>query len=390
MRIGFALGGSDLGRSGIGIYVAEVLPRLVARARDRGDRVVVFGTRAEHRAFDTASLRVELSFLPRVFDRPGPSALFHLAMSGPLAALSRVDVLLLPAANRRITLVSPVPTVAVVHDVAQLSVAEKYDPLRMTYVQRIVVPAFRRVGSLVAVSNATQNDLVEALGIPAEDIRVVYNGVDADRFRPRDRRDPEVEAALDTHNISRPYLLYVSRLEHPGKNHLRLVRAFGGSELAKTHDLLLVGADWGAHESIVEEAQRAGIGDRVRWLGFVDAADLPSLVALADAMIMVGLREGFGLPALEAIAAGRPVCASNTGALPEVVGPHGALCDPFDEASITRALEASVADTDLRARVRAEGPAWARARGWQRTADGLYDACLALLDSRPVRHDRPQ
>jgi glycosyltransferase involved in cell wall biosynthesis len=301
-----------------------------------------------------------------------------------------VDVLLLPAANRRITLVSPVPTVAVVHDVAQLSVAEKYDPLRMTYVQRIVVPAFRRVGSLVAVSNATQNDLVEALGIPAEDIRVVYNGVDADRFRPRDRRDPEVEAALDTHHISRPYLLYVSRLEHPGKNHLRLVRAFGGSELAKTHDLLLVGADWGAHESIVEEAQRAGIGDRVRWLGFVDAADLPSLVALADAMIMVGLREGFGLPALEAIAAGRPVCASNTGALPEVVGPHGALCDPFDEASITRALEASVADTDLRARVRAEGPAWARARGWQRTTDGLYDACLALLDSRPVRHDRPQ
>ncbi len=379
MRIAFALGGSDLGRSGIGIYVREVLPRLIAICREQGDELLVLGTPAEHRAYDTEHLGVPLQTLPAAFDRPGASALFHLLGVGPLSRLRRADVLLLPAANRRINLglAHSVPTVAVVHDVAQLAVADKYDPLRMAYVERLVVPAFRRATVLVAVSNATRDDLVQALHLPKERIRVVLNGVDADRFQPTERDDAAVRRTLAAHRLERPFLLYVSRLEHPGKNHLRLVRAFGSSALAASHDLILVGADWGAHERIVAEARSAGVADRVRWLGFVDDADLPKLVAASDAVVMVGLREGFGLPALEAIAAGRPVCASNTGALPEVVGPHAALCDPLDERSIRQALERAVSDEALRAGVLAEGQAWARARGWGATAQGLYDACLA-------------
>jgi glycosyltransferase involved in cell wall biosynthesis len=224
--------------------------------------------------------------------------------------------------------------------------------------------------------------MVEALSIPKEEIRVVFNGVDADRFQPRDRSDAAVSKSLARHDLERPYLLYVSRLEHPGKNHVRLVRAFAASGLAESHDLILVGADWGAHERIVAEAESAGVADRVRWLGFVDDEDLPNLVAASDAVVMVGLREGFGLPALEAIAAGRPVCASETGALPEVVGPHAALCNPLDEGSIREALERVVSDVELRERVAEGGQAWARLRGWGQTAAGLYDACSSVGDDR--------
>jgi glycosyltransferase involved in cell wall biosynthesis len=380
MRIVFPLGGTDLGRSGIGICVREVLPRLASLCREKGDELVVLGTRAEHEAYDTSALGVERHFLPSVLDRPGVSALFHLVAAAPLSRLSRADVLLLPAANRRIPLSAPLPTVGVVHDLAQLAVDDKYDPLRMAYFRHLVVPAFGRTTQLVAVSNATRDDMVDALSIPKEEIRVVFNGVDADRFQPKDRSDASVAESLARHHLERPFLLYVSRLEHPGKNHVRLVRAFAASSLAESHDLILVGADWGAHERIVTEAESAGVKDRVRWLGFVEDRDLPNLVAASDAVVMVGLREGFGLPALEAIAAGRPVCASETGALPEVVGPHAALCDPLDVGAIRRALERVVSDTELRERVAAEGQAWARQRGWGETAAGLYDACSSVGD----------
>jgi glycosyltransferase involved in cell wall biosynthesis len=104
---------------------------------------------------------------------------------------------------------------------------------------------------------------------------------------------------------------------------------------------------------------------------------LPKLLAGANSVAMVGLREGFGLPALEALATGRPVFASNTGALPEVVGDLGALCDPFSEDSIREALDRTVGDQDLRARVVSEGPASARERGWGATAQKLVEICLA-------------
>ncbi|RLB45061.1 MAG: hypothetical protein DRJ42_30780, partial [Deltaproteobacteria bacterium] len=173
MRIAFYLAGSDLGRSGIGIYVREVLPRLAALAEEAGDDIVVVGTRAEHEAFSTRTLAVERRFLPAALDRPGPSALFHLAAAGLLAPLHRADVILLPAANRRLTAVSRLPTVAVVHDIAQLEVAKKYDPLRMAYVKYAVMGALRRADSLVTVSGATRDDLAAALAIDPSTIRVV-------------------------------------------------------------------------------------------------------------------------------------------------------------------------------------------------------------------------
>lgn len=379
MRIAFYLAGSDLGRSGIGVYVQEVLPRLVVLARSQGDEVVVVGTRADHRAFATADLAVDCGFLPALLDEPGPSALFHLVAAGALASRHRADVALLPAANRRLTAVSRVPTVAVVHDLAQLEVARKYDPLRMAYVKYAVMGALRRADSLVTVSGATRKDLAQALTVDPASIRVVLNGVDTARFHPREATNPAAGRVRRAHGLERPFLLYVSRLEDPGKNHLRLVEAFAASSLAASHDLILVGADWGAAPAITAAALEAGVGDRVRWLGFVDDADLPILVSLAAAVIMVGLREGFGLPALEAIAAGRPVCAANAGALPEVVGPYAALCDPYNVDSIRRALEAAVADEALRAKVAAEGPDWAQARGWGATAQGLYEACVAVV-----------
>ncbi|MEZ4255710.1 MAG: glycosyltransferase family 1 protein [Polyangiales bacterium] len=374
-RLAIALGGTDWGRSGVGVYAREVLRTLVPRVTDSGGSVVALGTPRDLEAYADDLLGVDRSVAP--VDSPLTSALWYATWAGRAARRAGADVLLLPAANRRVAFRAGLPVVGVVHDLAQLHVEQKYDPLRMFYFSRVMLPALGTMTRLVAVSEATRRDLVSVLGRGAPPIDVVPNGVDAARFRPLRDDDPASDAARRALGLDAPYLLYASRLEHPGKNHLRLLEAFARSRARTTHLLVLAGKDWGAGPLIEKRAAELGIRDRVRMLGFVDDALLPGLVAGSRAVLMLGLHEGFGLPALEAIAMGKPVCASSTGALPEVVGPFAALSNPFDMGSIVAALERAAFDETLAAQARAEGPKWAESRDWSRTAEGLLAACAA-------------
>ena len=377
LRVALALGGTDRGRSGISTFVRSIVPGLRHGLEQTGGALLPCPPREDREAYEPALRGLAFRETPRALERPGPNALWHLLRAGALASRLGADVLLLPAANRRLTALSPIPTVAVVHDLAQLHVAAKFDPLRMFYARQVMFRAFARATELVAVSGATRADLSRALGCRPERIRLVPNGVDARRFAAPVESDPRVAAALAATGLAPPYVLYISRLEHPGKNHLRLLRAFARSGRAREHQLVLAGADFGAAAQLRAESARLGIEKRVRLLGFVSDSLLPGLLAGADAAVMVGLCEGFGLPALEALAAGRPLVAANSGALPEVTGELAALCDPLSEESIGAALERALGDEALRARSLAEGPLWAAARGWEKTAAGLLDACRA-------------
>ena len=380
VRLAFALAGTDRGKSGIGVYVQEVLPRLARAVREAGGTVRAIGSPRDVDAYRDAldAAAVAATTLPHATDGAAASALYHLALLGRVVRNDRADVLLLPAANRRLVVRSSVPTVAVVHDLAQLHVARKYDPARQAYVRFVVARALRRADRLVAVSEATRRDL--AAIVPHAAIDVVPNGVDHARFPAMQEDDPRVVDARSAAGVGEtPYLLYTSRLEHPGKNHLRLLRAFAASRARESHVLVLAGRDWGAEQLIRDEQARLSLGDRVRLIGFVTDAHLPGLVAGASAVCMVGLREGFGLPALEALSAGRPVISASTGALPEVVGDLGAVCDPFDERAIRGAIERALFDQAFRARVSEAGPRRAAERSWDRTAEGLLRACRAVF-----------
>jgi glycosyltransferase involved in cell wall biosynthesis len=382
MRLAVALGGTDLGRSGLGIYVSATLPRLATRIRRAGGRLVAIGTRGELGAYDALLDGFDRVTVHDAWQSPAANALWHLAAAGNAAASAGADVLLLPAATRRATALSPVPTVAVVHDLAPLRVKGKYDPLRMAYGRYLVVGALRTADVIVAVSDTTRLDMEQALGRASGAVRVVLNGVDHERFAPAGDADPGVRAARERLGSERPYVLYLARLEHPGKNHLRLLRAFAASRARSSHVLAFAGADWGALPLIQAEIARLGLEREVVLLGYLPDGIIPGLVVGADAVMMVGLYEGFGLPALEALAAGRPVAASRTGALPEVVGELAALCDPLDERSIADAMGHALEDEALRERCRIEGPRRARARSWDTTADGLLDACREAVARR--------
>lgn len=382
MKLAIAVGGTDLGRSGIGAYLRAILPRLGSRLRAAGGRLIALGTEAELAVYRDVLDGAERVSIGSLWQSPAANALWHLVAAGPAAARAGAEVLLLPAANRRAAARSPIPTVAVVHDVAPLLVRGKYDRLRTAYVRHLVIGALARADEIIAVSDATLRDTARALERDAARLRVVSNGVDHARFTPASEDDPRVRAARQQTKLSRPYVLYLARLEHPGKNHVRLLRAFRESRASRSHVLALAGADWGALPRIQAEIERLGLEDRVALLGYVPDAIVPGLVAGADAVVMVGLHEGFGLPALEALSAGRPLAIARAGALPEVAGELAASCDPEDPRSIAAAIDRALEDEALRARTRREGPARARARSWDVTAGGLLDACVQARELR--------
>ncbi|MCP3137420.1 glycosyltransferase family 4 protein [Pyxidicoccus xibeiensis] len=380
MRLAIALGGTDWGRSGIGTYVRAMLPRLTRGLAETEGRLVALGTARDFAAYEGELGDAERAAVPDAVDRPALSAAWYLARCGAHARSAGADVLLLPAANRRVALRPGLPTVGVVHDLAQFTVPDKYDRLRTTYVRWLLPKALRSFEALAAVSHATRRDMASFLSCAPQRIHVIPNGVDADRFASTDgTRATVVRERL---GLTAPYLLYLSRLEHPGKNHLRLLRAFAASPVRQDHQLVLAGADWGAEGLIREELQRLGLQERVRMLGYVEDGLIPGLVAGAEAIIAVGLCEGFGLPALEAIAAGKPVLAARAGALPEVVGDLGVLCDPLDEQDMAAAMMRLVRDEPLAARVHREGPGHARQRSWDRTSDDLLALCHSVGGAR--------
>jgi glycosyltransferase involved in cell wall biosynthesis len=373
MRLAVALGGTDWGRSGIGTYTRAVLARLGRTLHESGDELLALGTQRDFAAYEgalTHTRRVQLSSL---IDRPAVSAAWYLTRVGARARAAGADVLLLPAANRRIPLNAGIPSVGVVHDLAQFVIPKKYDALRTRYVCDVLPRAFSALSALVVVSQATRSDVSRVLSYKPEQVHVIPNGVDTSRFATP--TPEQIEQMRAQTGLEGPYLLYLSRLEHPGKNHLRLLQAYAESPVRHTHRLALVGPDWGAGHRIQLEIQRLNLEDRVRVVGYVADEHVPGLIADATAVIAVGLCEGFGLPALEALAMGRPVVVSNTGALPEVVGELGILCDPYSPADMAAALTRVVGDSAWAERIRQEGPTYARRLSWERTSDQLLSLC---------------
>ncbi|HEY4121085.1 MAG TPA: glycosyltransferase family 1 protein [Byssovorax sp.] len=365
-RVAAWVAGGDGGASGLGVYFREMLPRIAELLAGRGVETLFLGTGVELEA--AGVLGASAVVLPPVFDKTGLAAAAAIALGAVIAERHGARALYLPAANRRTALSTSLPLVGTVHDLAQLAPGGRFGALRDTYVRRVVAPSLRRMVKVLAISDATKKDVVEKVGVDAARVRVVPNGV---RFHPAGRANPR----------TKPYLLYPARLEHPAKNHVRLLEAFAGSSLAKTHDLVLTGKDWGAGALIDETARRLGVAERVDALGFVTDDALAALLEHADIGVAAGVCEGFGLPAAEALAMGRPVVFAKAGALPEVVGDLGAGFEPHSTSDLKAALERAAHDDLLRARCATLGPKRAARYSWDDaalvTADAIHEAARA-------------
>ncbi len=220
---------------------------------------------------------------------------------------------------------------------------------------------------LIAVSHATAADLIRYYPASKDKIAIVAHGVDEEFFRIAQlaqRRAPTQE----------PYLLTVSTL-HPHKNIDRLIEAFG--EFRQSHPefrLVIAGLEGFAARALAARRRELGLEDSVRFTGWIPRAELYGLFEHASAFIAPSRFEGFGLPLVEALAAGLPTACSAIEPFDEIAGDVAVRFAPDSVAQITDAMRKITSDTAFRAGARIAGPARARMFDWRRTARLTLDA----------------
>ncbi len=252
---------------------------------------------------------------------------------------------------------SPVPFVFCIHDLIHVRVPEESSPAKTAYYRWIVRPAGLRAHRVITDSEFSRRSILAWSGWPDERVVVVPLAAST-AFRPDGAR----------HDAGGPYLLHVGNAK-PHKNRRRLIEAFGASRLAPALRLVLLGD---SEPGEIALARRLGVGESVVYAGVVPEPRLPDCYRGATAVVCPSLYEGFGLPALEAMACGTPVAAARATSLPEVAGDAAVYFDPLDVADIARALVAVATDGALRAALVSRGARRAAAFSWDATARGVW------------------
>lgn len=261
-------------------------------------------------------------------------------------------------------------TVVTVHDLVSFLFPETVPRKYSLYMRLMTRLATRSADRIIAVSNATREDLRRRLGVPDDKIVVIHEAVAPEFAIPP--APGVVEAVTRRYGIRGPYCLFVGNLE-PRKNLSRLIEAFAlikahGLVPGSEHQLVLAGTRAWLHSGIFRAVEAHGLRSEVVFTGYVPPPDLPALYAGATCFIFPSVYEGFGLPVLEAMAAGTPVIASRAGAIPEVAGDAALLIDASRPRDIAEAVATVLTDSTLRARLAAAGAARARAFTWETVA----------------------
>lgn len=302
----------------------------------------------------------------------------------------KLDVLFVPSHTLPLLMPKGLKTVMTVHDLGAEYLPKMHQLKQRLYLNWITKHQFSSATRLIAVSKATKEDLIKKAGIKPEKISVVYEGFDSKLFKPS---NDTVVSGL------REYFLFVGTVQ-PRKNLDRLIRAFaiiargpassvsrrasstrfarsgyasGPSSLSPlvNTNLVLVGSKGWMSDEIYKLPKKLGIGDKVKFLGYVPDDKMPALYSNALALVFPSLFEGFGLPILEAQACGCPVITSNTSSMPEVAGPPAGggaiLVDPGDIDSISSAM-IEVMDNKLRKQLIEEGFKNVKRFSWEKCA----------------------
>jgi glycosyltransferase involved in cell wall biosynthesis len=306
----------------------------------------------------TADLELRVMPFPRLWT--------HLRLSWEIAR-HPPDVLFVPA--HVLPLVHPRSSVVTVHDLGYLYYPEAHRPSDRLYLDLSTRYNARAASRVIAVSQATKDDLVQHCGIRPDKITVVYSGCDGTIQPVED--EATIERVKARYGIQGDYILYVGTLQ-PRKNLGRLLKAYAivrkQANRSETPCLVIGGRKGWLYDQIFQQVERLGLQTEVVFPGYVPQDDLPALLSGARLFVFPSLYEGFGLPVLEAMSCGTPVLCSNASSLPEVAGNAAFLIDPLDVGNMAKAMNRLLQDEGLRTQLVERGLQQVRHFSWDRCA----------------------
>ena len=232
------------------------------------------------------------------------------------------------------------------------------------------IDSLRRADLLLAVSDSSRREAVDALGLDPSRIVAIHSAAD-ERFKKANMSLADERMFLEKLGIQRNFVMFTSKIE-PRKNFEGLIRAFGllSKPVRAKHQLVLVG-DHGpeAQISLRHLASAAGLAaDDIVFAGHISDSELIVLYSLCSLFVFPSFHEGFGLPALEAMCCGAAVIGSNLTSIPEVIGRKDALFDPHSDQGMAALIERALTDAEFNGSLRAHALQWSKRFSWNKSA----------------------
>ncbi|PID84724.1 MAG: glycosyl transferase family 1 [Chloroflexi bacterium] len=270
-----------------------------------------------------------------------------------------------------------IPTLLTVHDLSFVHFPEVYPAILVNYLNKVVPWSVQRATHILADSAATKHDLMALWQVPDEKVTVLYSGVNAAFARVED--EGKITAVRQKYHLGEePYLLSVGTVQ-PRKNYQMLIQAFAPLADHIPHNLYIAGGKGWLYDEMMAEIEKQRLTERVRFIGFVDDEDLPTLYSGADLYLFPSIYEGFGLPMLEAMACGVPVIAADVSSLPEVGVETAVLLPPDAQTQWTQTIAAVLSSPHQQEQMIAAGYRRAQKFSWQKAANQLFGIYNTLL-----------
>ncbi|MBI5787533.1 MAG: glycosyltransferase family 4 protein [Candidatus Schekmanbacteria bacterium] len=352
--------------TGLGRYVSEITRNLLKQATDYH-----FTLYADSHSFPGQKADLLKSF--GLFGRHWGRLLDLQTAAKYKLKNAAIDLFYSPVAEGILN--SNIKQIITIHDLTPVKYRE-YHPLSKYYFDYFLPRLINKSEAIICVSEHTRQDVIDYYGVKNKNIYVIYNGYEPDVFYPRIKK-----SVAEKYNLS-PYFLYVGDMR-PHKNLPRSLKALADLNVQEIK-FVVVGRKerrfFPGIKSLVEELH---LENRVVFLDYVPENDLPDLYSGAIALVFPSLYEGFGYPALEAMACGCPVITSDVASLPEICGEAAYYVDPEDVESIRQGMQSVLHDDFMRNNMIYNGLERAKPFKWDKAAQGLMKIFGSVLNKRP-------
>jgi glycosyltransferase involved in cell wall biosynthesis len=357
-------------KAGVGRFVCELLNALAQL--DRVNEYVVYTTE-----FGKQQLSVGANFTVHAISLPRPIRLAWEQLVLPWL-LRRHRAELLHGQGFTLPLFTACRSLVTIYDMTWFSHGDTHERIKTLYFRALIPPSLRRAAHILTISDSARDDLLARFPEFEGRVTTTLGGVAEVFYRPAPGN--AIDAVLARYGIRRPFVLSVGMIQ-PRKNLPRLIEAFAllCRDASVPHCLVICGGKGWQFDEVFATVENLGLASRVVFTGFVPDEDLLHLYAACDAFAYPSLYEGFGLPVVEAMAAGAPVLTSDNSSLREVAGDAALLCDPRSVEDIAGKLRRLIEDRSLRQTLVERGRARAQQFTWLATARRTLDAYRGAL-----------